>query len=120
MAKKCPHELKKLQTQLTRINGKISEHKSLRDKENRNIDKLLSEKRELKEAIAKMSDGVIVTEHAMLRYFERILGYDLKKIETEIATKQVRDSVSAFGDGTYEVNGKFTVRVKDGRVATIV
>lgn len=60
-----------------------------------------------------------VSEHAILRYFERVHKYDIAKIESQILSPAILDFVEKLGDsGTYP-NGEFSVIIKNGTVTTI-
>lgn len=53
----------------------------------------------------KKNHSLHISDHAFVRYFERVLGYDLKFMENEILTEQVRSSVALLGG-----NGEFRVQ----------
>lgn len=72
--------------------------------------------KEIKQLKAKK---IIVSEHSMLRYLQRVYKLDLKKIEDEILNESVKTAVQNFGDGKYTV-GEFTVRVKNNILLTVV
>jgi len=60
-----------------------------------------------------------ITEHAMLRYFERVCGFDLKAIEEGIVSSGIDERYHVLGD-TYELNtGEYKVVVKNNRIVTI-
>ena len=76
----------------------------------------------LKKEMAKLnSDEVLkVSEHAIVRYFERVKGFDIKEVEKEILSKQVVELVEKLGgNGSYPNNG-FSVLMKNYTVTTIV
>jgi hypothetical protein len=74
------------------------------------------QQRHLNELLA--AQGCVVSEHALVCYFERVLGYDLGEIASRILTSAIREQADAGGDGTYAGDG-FSVRVK-GRIITTV
>ena len=86
----------------------------------RKVSVLLDERKELLEKIQKleMFGDVNISIHAILRYFERVVGLDIKEIEEKILPDNIRDLVAELGDGKYQ-NGDFTVVVKNGVVATV-
>lgn len=59
-----------------------------------------------------------VSEHALVRYLERVKGFDIPTIEKEIVNEKVRGLVSKFTNGTFPAGG-FSVVVKDNTVVTI-
>lgn len=47
------------------------------------------------------TDELIVLEHAMLRYIERVIGIPLDDIKAKIATSSVINVAKTLGNGTY-------------------
>jgi len=74
---------------------------------------------ELDKVVSK-SNSLIVSEHAMLRYLERVYKLDLLKIEQEIASKNLYVQVEALGNGTYSCDESYSAKVVDGVVVTIL
>jgi hypothetical protein len=61
-----------------------------------------------------------VTEHAIIRYLERVKGLDIEEIEKEILTDSLKDMVTNLGNtGTFPGNG-FRILMKDGTITTIL
>lgn len=78
---------------------------------------LASVRNAIQEMIAKERDPVI-TEHAMLRYFERILGFNLDEVKKEILTDDLKALVKKLGDGKYTIGGKKMI-VRGNVIVTI-
>jgi hypothetical protein len=76
----------------------------------------------LKNAISQMNhtDKVKISEHALLRYFERVLGFDLKEVEQWILTDEVQNMIKTLGGNGKYPNEKFTVVMKNYTVTTII
>lgn len=72
------------------------------------------------EAYAKQNVSPRVSEHAMLRYFERKLGFDLKEIEKKILTPEVIKYMEEFGDGQFPNGDDILLVVKNKTVTTIL
>lgn len=68
----------------------------------------------LKEA----GDRVLVTEHAMLRYLERVKGIDLEVLRREILPEALETAVKQFKNGIFPLQTHKVV-VKDHVVVTI-
>jgi hypothetical protein len=112
---------KQLQTQLNNISADANALKfEIANKQREYTHKLESIKR-LKEEIEKLKGGSPkVSEHAILRFFDRVLGYDLKAIEALILSEDVLALIDKLGgSGTYPGNG-FSVVMKDYTVTTII
>lgn len=78
------------------------------------IDKLKAEMEKLN------NDGSLkVSEHAIVRYFERVKGFSIEEIEKEILSDEILKMVETLGgNGTYTNNG-FSVLIKNHTVTTI-
>lgn len=106
-----PHELKSLETQLGKIRGKRDAAIALLKSTETELKDLQSRESALVKRIAafkESSSKPIVSEHAMLRYFERVLGFDLSEIANKILTEDVLKMMSE----TNLTNGKFPVKDK--------
>lgn len=60
-----------------------------------------------------------VSDHAVVRYLERVKGMDIASIRKEILPDNVKQA-TIMGNGYYPVNGTHKVRVKDGVVITVL
>lgn len=70
-------------------------------------------------SLSKVNKDLKVTEHAIIRYLERVKGLDIEEIEKEILTDSLRNMVTNLGNtGTFPGNG-FNLLIKDGTVITI-
>jgi len=65
-----------------------------------------------------LSTDIMITEHAMLRYFERVLNYNLEEIRKVILPKGVGDDIKELGDCEYPLQD-FTLVIKNNKVVTI-
>lgn len=77
--------------------------------------------KDLENKIGSLSNSKepIVSEHAILRYLERIGGLDLEEIKNKILTTEIKNIISTLGgNGTYPNEG-FKVIMKDNIVTTI-
>lgn len=96
--KETEAQAKEMNSQKREIEHKIAEWK-------RKIEKAESDILKLK----KKSEGVIVSEHAIVRYFERVLGYDLDKIKSEIlGGADPKSLIKYLEKGVYPVNNTCT------------
>ena len=60
-----------------------------------------------------------ISDHAIVRYLERVKGMDIEAIKKEILPPHVHADTKVMGNGYYPVNGKHKVRVKNGVVITV-
>jgi len=66
-------------------------------------------------------DGIVITEHAILRYLQRVKGLDLEAVVNEIVPETVEDAILELGDGSYPVDGgtPYRVRIRNGLAVTV-
>lgn len=60
-----------------------------------------------------------ISDHAVVRYLERVKGMDIAAIKKEILPDDVAAKTKIGGNGYYPVNGQHKVRVKNGTVITV-
>ena len=66
------------------------------------------------------SENIMVSEHAIIRYFERILGYNIQTIKETILSKSFLEIFSKVScNGTYP-SGEFRVIIKDNTIVSII
>jgi len=89
------------------------------------VKKALNEQKELQNRIdninkflASTKQSIEMSQHAWLRYFERVLGYNLREIEREIISKEICDRHYKLGDGIYQ-KGNFNLVIQNKKVVTI-
>jgi hypothetical protein len=76
----------------------------------------------LKNEMAKLNNNekLKVSEHAIVRYFERVKGFDIEQVEKEILSEKVLGLVDKLGgNGSYPSDG-FSVVMKNYTVTTVV
>ena len=77
---------------------------------------------EIKEKLIELEKDktVKISEHAIVRYFERVKGFDISQVEKEILTDEVLRLIETLGtNGTYP-NKDFKIILKDGTVTTVI
>ena len=70
----------------------------------------------------QLTESVVVSEHAIVRYFERILGFNLDEIKAQIMPDTVARQVQTLQSGIFPVgnNGSaFRVRVRNRVAVTL-
>jgi chromosome segregation ATPase len=121
-------KLKKLQTRLTNSEKTIKELKEKKQDTETAIEIKEGEKKQIKKEIEDLKKKLarpIVTEHAILRYFERILGYDLDDIREEILSEEVLGYIHQMGISKGELpNNKnehrpFKLVLSKGKIVTV-
>lgn len=113
-------ELKTLQTRLKKAQANLE---TLRE-EQRGLSRRMAEAcsvvEDLQRKIAVVQDaGIVITEHAMLRFLQRVRGVDLEQVQREMLPANVEERIRTLGSGLFPVDG-FSLRVRDGQVVTVV
>lgn len=67
-----------------------------------------------------MAESLLVTEHALLRYVERVLGVDLQEIEDAILTDSVREIIEFSGGDCRIKSGGMILVVKNRCVVSVL
>jgi len=98
-----------------RLKDEFNALQSRRDKLSNQIKKYKEEIESLKSS----TDSIIVSEHAILRYLQRVYELDIAKIEAEIVSPKLYSQVKEYGSGTYHSDG-FSIKVVDGVVVTVI
>jgi len=62
----------------------------------------------------------IVTEHALIRYMERVMEVDLDIVRNKILTEDLSAKIIALGSGKYSIQEKYFAVVKGMSVISIV
>ena len=115
--------LKSLQTQKEKLKVKIKEFES-------NINTITKELGELKHRLNSLNqkikqittDKIIISEHAILRYFERVSNINIDDIKKNILPQSAINQIKILGDGKYPVkfmDNSFSIIVKGNTVVTI-
>lgn len=104
---KKSHELKGLQV---RLEKKKAELKLLKEDKEDLDSKYLTCKYDvdtLKKRVDEFSKEtkITVSEHALLRYIERVNGVDLNAIREKILTSSLVSSIKAMGNGKHPLDG---------------
>ena len=121
MAIKGKEELKKLNTLQVKLQSEIEAIKIEREILNNKLQSAERNLGKIQEEIKKLKEGnkIIVSEHAMLRYIERVLGINLKEIEKRILTDEVKEQYKIVGNGRFPINDEFRALIRDNVVVTI-
>lgn len=113
--------LKGLQTQKAKIDSRISLKKIEISSLQRELNEMEKSKRRIEEMISSFSEKqeLIVSEHAILRYLERVKEMDLDKIISEIKSEKIMSLYNALGGSGKYPSRNFSIVVKDNVIVTI-
>ena len=68
-------------------------------------------------------ETIVVSDHALMRYCERVLGINMDEVKEKILTESAMGLIDKLkaGDGQYPVKeGDFVIRLKNKTVVTII
>ena len=110
-----------IKTLLRREKELISEIEEIKGKK-KEIEKNLEFKRKklesVKAKIANAQESVIISEHAVIRYIERVLGIDIKEIEKKIVDEETEKIIKEMKPSRI-YRGDFSILIKDNIVTTV-
>jgi predicted ribosome quality control (RQC) complex YloA/Tae2 family protein len=126
--KKMSNELKKLQKRAAEVKTRLDEKKELQRDLSREVNCLSIELKNIDEEIKEFSTAnpkIVVSEHAVLRYFERVLGFNIDEIREKIIPLEAQKQIVHFGGGVFPVNNhddlpQFRIRVRNNTVVTLL
>lgn len=112
-------QLKGLQTRLSKLEGdckSLAENAKQAQKDHHScLNRIKAIKTEIESFIEK---EIIVTEHAVLRYLERVMGFDMALVSKSILTDDVKLMISKMGDGKYPIDGAKII-VKNNTIVSV-
>jgi hypothetical protein len=62
----------------------------------------------------------VVSDHAVIRFFERAMGFDIEQVRERIVTNSLNDAIKATGDGKYPICEGLQVVVRNGVAVTVL
>lgn len=112
-------ELKQLQTRKANVEAEIKRLAG----EKADCEKQLTDARgklaAIQNQIASCTADVVVSEHAMLRYMERVMGVDLNKIKVHILAEGREELIRTARSGAFPILDDIKAVVRDRTVVTI-
>lgn len=120
MSVKEAAELKGLQVRLQKAKAEEENCRIELIAANRKMQAALNEVSKLQEQIKAFTESdPVVTEHAMLRYVERVMGIDLEAVRADILTPTRRAVIKAMGTGKVDMPNGNKLVFKNRAVVTI-
>lgn len=121
MTLKLSQEIKAIQSRLTIAEAEFNAARDDVREAQRKESSARNRRDALKAQLAKLTEKpkeVIVTEHAILRYIERVYGIDLEEIRSRMLSGNVLSLIDQFGSGKIPCEGGRLI-VKDRTVVTV-
>lgn len=114
------HELKALQVQISKAKADAGIKKENLKVANQEYNQILKKIKNLETRLKEASTEPLVTEHALLRYIERVYGLDLDVIKGDILTESTIRAIKTLGSGKYPIGVGLKAVVKGGNVVSVV
>lgn len=111
--------LKELQTAERKITEQLEINTAEFKKINIARNNLINTLKQIQEQIKLHNSTLIVTEHAIVRYFERILGYNMETIKNEILPSKIQELLEGTHSFEYKTKDHIAV-VKENKVVTVL
>lgn len=117
--------MKQLESIKTKLQGEIEGLKTQKSNISKEITLKQNHVQEIVKKIKILSQGkeneIIISEHAILRYIERVLAIPLEEINQKLLPDKLMEQIKILGDGSYPVEeGKYRIIVKDNVIVTVI
>lgn len=112
------NDLKSLQVRKTKLEREIKE---LEREKNEVCQRLNEKKKQLSNvnsSVKRLQSNVVITEHILLRYLERVKGINMEEIKKEILDDELKKQILTLGSGKFRRNG-FRLIVKNNSIVTV-
>lgn len=116
------HELKGLQTQRNKLRGEIAATGAQIGTLTKQMAASQKHLSGIEKAISKIENDnreFVVTEHALLRFLERVDGIDMEQLKTRVLPDGARALAEAMGSGTFPA-GTHRVVIKAKSVVSVL
>ena len=131
-------ELKSLETRRNKVKEVLKVRKGEQVNLSREINQLIKNVKDIESSINALkvdnisNKSITVTEHAILRYLERVEGIDMEAVKKSIVSEKTLQMISKLGPGYYPCDASpvwknsyrprttFRIRVKDNAVVTVL
>ena len=120
MASNKGDQITSLKKRISKIDVEIEEIKAEQRRQSTQINSLMTERQKLNDMVESLiPKKLIVSDHAILRYIERIMGIDVDSIRNTIANDKVQELVNTLGDAKVPIGDGAYAVVKNHSIVTI-
>jgi hypothetical protein len=118
------NQLIRLQIELEAANQEytqiMKDQKAVQKKSAEKMKQVQDIKKKIKVLASPTLTDIVVTDHAIVRYLERVKGVDIEEIRRSIVTEKVKEMIDTLGTGLFPINNEFRIKVQDKRVITVM
>jgi hypothetical protein len=113
-------QIASLRKRISKIDVEIEEIKDEQRRQSTQVNTLIDERKRMADMLEAMTPKKLnVTDHALLRYVERVLGIDIEAIRNTIISEKVESLVAAVGDAKVPIGDGVYAVVRNHNVVTI-
>lgn len=119
-------EAKKLSNIMHFLSSQLEQTKANLTKVNYEVEKVYLEEERNKQPHKVINPNklprpkkTVVTDHALVRFFERVLGYNISEVSSWLFPPELQRIVAIHGDGVYQ-STKHKIVVKNNTIVTIL
>lgn len=123
MKEDVSNKLKSLNNQIKDLDIKLEVAKNQKQIYTSEINTLTQKKSRLQSEISKIQSenkSITISDHAIIRYIERVIGVNIEDIKAHILTEDLETKIKTLGNGKYPMKDGGRVVVKNKNVVTII
>lgn len=123
MMAKAEKQIKALRSQKGNLKDEISAAQQQISFWKKRVSELSKAKNTIEQKLANIlrkKESIEVTDHAIVRYLERIEGRDIEQLKHNIMTEKFLELYGKLGtNGEYPASDKFSVVVRERKIVTV-
>ncbi len=109
-----------MQTRKAKLESTIADSKLTLEDAKSELNKYTSQLASVNNQINQLKDkDIIISEHAILRYMERVMGVDMEAIKERVLTNTVKTMIGNMGNGKYPIDGGGKAVVRNNTIITV-
>lgn len=118
----CSSKMKALRKEQNELRAELGALQAQRESTARRLKEVHNGLRVIGTKIKAMSsDDITVTDHALLRFLERVEGLDIEAVKDRIVTEALREQVKTLGGtGKFPIDGGCRAVMDNLRIVTVV
>lgn len=115
-------KLKQLVSEERRLKASVKYHKDHAAEVQREAQSAADQLQKVKAEIKALKDPQIieVTDHAVVRYAQRVMDLDIDAIRAKILTDDVKNQINAMGSGKYPIGNGFKAVCCGEKIVSVI
>lgn len=112
--------LKELNSEKRRIGATINRLENDMKEIKKRLHEANEKRTAINAAIKEQTAEPVVTEHAIVQYFARVLNFDLDEIRAKILPDKIREQLAITGSGRFPIGKNAYVVVEERQARTVI